>query len=436
VSARTLERVYSPRGTAKALFGVRAPEVLLSGPAGTGKSRACLEKLHHICLINPNVRVLVVRKTFTSLKASAVATYETHVAPQALLDGTVIKRVEQPQYRYSNGSSITLGGMDNVTRIMSTEYDIVYVQEAIELSEDEWETLTTRLRNGAISFQQLIADTNPSYPTHWLKQRGDRGQTVVLESRHEDNPVYFTSDGQLTDAGSVYISRLDNLTGVRYLRLRKGIWAGAEGMIYEEWDPAVHVLDAFPIPPEWSRWWSVDFGVTNPFVCQMWAEDEDGRLYLYREVYKTKRGVVEHAERILDLVTDDKGEWTEPKPQAIICDHDANGRQDIRRTLDIATQPAKKDVLTGIEAVQRRLRRNDIDGRPRLFVLKGARVGRDQALVEAKKPTSTEEEFPGYVWDQKEAKESPVKENDHGMDALRYMVMHRERVSEGIRWVA
>ncbi len=75
------------------------------------------------------------------------------------------------------------------------------------------------------------------------------------------------------------------------------------------------------------------------------------------------------------------------------------------------------------------------DGRPRLFVLRGARVGRDESLAERHLPTSTVEEIPGYVWDERRP-EVPVKDSDHGCDALRYVVMHRE-VNRGarLRWV-
>lgn len=432
MTTATLERVYEPRGTARTLFGVRSPEVLLSGPAGTGKSRAALEKIHHMCLVNPGMRALIIRKTFTSLKSTAIVTYEQHVAQTALASGVVTKRVEAPQYRYSNGSTITLGGMDNATRIMSSEYDVAYVQEAIELTEDDWEAITTRLRNGVVSFQQIIADTNPSYPTHWLKRRCERGQTIILESRHEDNPVLFDSDGRLTEPGQAYMSKLDNLTGVRYNRLRLGQWVGAEGLIYEDWDEAVHLIEPFEVPSSWSRYWSVDFGFTNPFVLQCWAEDHDGRLYLYRELYRTQRLVTDHARDILNLVTNSDGNWTEPRPDAIICDHDAEDRATLRRALNMGDVAATKTVTDGIQAVQQRLRKAG-DGKARLYIFKGARVSEDKALVQAKKPTCTAEELPGYVWDVKEGKapkESPVKDSDHGMDALRYVVAHLDLRNE------
>ncbi|MFI6388618.1 hypothetical protein [Nonomuraea sp. NPDC050540] len=69
-------------------------------------------------------------------------------------------------------------------------------------------------------------------------------------------------------SGADYIAKLEKLTGVRYHRLRHGRWVATEGLIYEDFDPAVHVVDRFDIPPEWTRWWTVDFGFTNPFVLQ------------------------------------------------------------------------------------------------------------------------------------------------------------------------
>ena len=54
----------------------------------------------------------------------------------------------------------------------------------------------------------------------------------------------------------------------------------------------------------------------------------------------------------------------------------------------------------------------------------------DQELVERKLPTCTEDEVEGYVWDTSHGQkrgEQPVKENDHGCDCMRYLVMHVDR---------
>ena len=425
---------YQPRGACKELFSRRDPEVLVSGPAGTGKSRACLEKLHAMCLANPGMRALMVRKTAVSLADAALQTFRQYVIPEALSAGFVEwyggSRQEPAQYRYSNDSAIMVGGMDNATKVMSTEYDVIYVQEAIELSVDDWEALNTRLRNGVVSFQQMMADTNPDTPFHWLYKRVQDGKTVMLDSRHTDNPRLYTDDGELTRDGVQYIARLQGLTGARRQRLLDGLWVAAEGIIYDEWDPKVHVCAPFPIPDSWPRWWVMDFGYVNPFVCQFWAEDPDGRLWMYREIYHSRRLVEDHCNLIKQIVSPG-GNWVEPQPRAIICDHDAEDRATVERHLDQGTLPAIKSVTDGIEAVKSRLR-DPGDGKgPRIRLFSDALVERDQALEDAGRPTETAQEALAYVWKrppktvERPPEDQPEKENDHGMDCLRYMCLER-----------
>lgn len=430
--ASVLTHRYKPRGSARDVFSARDPEVLVVGAAGTGKSRACLEKVHLVCTQTPNVRALIVRKTLVSLASTALDTLRKFVIPEALAAGEVWFHgggpQDPPQYRYSNGSTITIGGMDRPSRIMSSEYDLVYVQEATELMEEDWEALTTRLRNWKVTFQQILADCNPDRPTHWLKLRADLGKVRMLTSLHEDNPVLFDEQGSITPNGAEYMSKLDALTGVRRERLRFGRWAAAEGIIYEDWSERHHLIDPFKIPNSWRRYWAVDFGFTNPFVCQMWAEDPDGRLILYREFYHTKWTNDVHARYILSKVLDDRDQWTEPRPTGIICDHDAEGRAVFAREIGIGTIAAIKTVTEGIQAVQQRMVLAG-DGKPRIQIMRGCRVKTDPDLLDAKKPTSSEEEITGYIWDKSTGqvvKETPLKLNDHGMDAMRYMVAFKD----------
>lgn len=426
---------YEPWGAARAAFAYRGPELLLSGPAGTGKSRALIEKLHMMCLLNPKMRGLMVRKVRDTLSNTGLVTYREHVAKESIERGDVSfyggSASEPAQYRYPNGATINIGGMDKPTKIMSSEYDMIYVQEAIELTPTDWENLTTRLRNGKVSFQQLMADTNPDAPTHWLKARVDRGATFMLDTRHEDNPILCHADGSYTTRGAAYMTALDNLTGVRKERLRYGRWAAAEGLIYEDFDRATHLRKIGEIPQSWTRYWSVDFGYTNPFVLQCWAVDPDGRLHLYRELYRSGRLVEDHARHILGIVAPD-GNWREPRPRAVICDHDAEDRATLERHLGMSTIPATKTVTDGIQAVQARLRKAG-DGRPRITLDPTCTVEVDPELEGRQYPTSTIAEIPAYVWErakegsaaaEKAPKEEPRKLHDHGVDAMRYCVAH------------
>jgi phage terminase large subunit len=432
---QVLEHTVELRGAALELANNRAPELLISGAAGTGKSRAVLEKINLICLITPGTKALVLRQVARSLATSALRTWERDVIKEALRDGTVHyyggSAREPAQYRYSNGSSVTIGGLDDPMKVMSTEYDIAFIQECTEVSEEAWESVNIRLRNGAISFQQIIGDCNPSHPTHWLLERASAGKLKHLVSQHEDNPRYFRPDGTPTTEGVDYIARLDSLTGVRYLRLRRNIWAAAEGVIYEGFDAAIHVIDPFPVPASWERVWAVDFGHTNPFVWQDWALDEDRRAYLVREIYMSGRLVEDHARQILALGG--------PRPSVIVCDHDAEDRATFERHTGMGTIAAEKAVTMGIDAVAERLK-IAADGRPRMQFFRDALVEKDPSLTDRKLPTCTVEEIPGYIWAPEPAsadrkREQPVKKNDHGADCARYMVVEIDlHGPTNVRW--
>lgn len=413
---------FVPRGAARDVFSARGTEVLVSGPAGTGKSRACMEKLALMCLLNPGMKALIVRKTLASLGSTALETWRKHVIPELLESGECWwyggSSQEPPMYKFRNGSMVIVGGMDKPMKIMSSEYDLIYVQEATELRIEDWEALISRLRNGMVSFQQLLADCNPDTPTHWLKARCDLGVCQMIYSRHEDNPILFDDDAIPTVRGASYLSKLDALTGVRRLRLRDGLWVAAEGIIYPEYDPARHLIDRFEIPPSWDRYWTIDFGFVNPFVLQCWAENPDGRLFRYREIYMTQRTVSAHARQLLGILSPDGGEWIEPEPLAIIADHDAEGRETFEQEIGISTTKARKTVKDGIDVVKDRFTSD------RLFLLRDSLVERDASLTDRKLPTCTEEELPGYVWDPR--KGQPVKENNHGADGVRYLVAERD----------
>lgn len=403
----------------------RDDEVLLSGPAGTGKSRGVLEKLHLQAERYPGCRILVCRKTRASLTHTGLVTFETQVVPlgHPILDGS--GRANRGSYVYPNGSEIVTGGLDRITKIMSGEYDTIYVQEAIEATEDDFEQLTTRLRNNVVPYQQIIGDTNPDKPLHWLKRRCDRGQTRMLECRHEDNPTVFDPrTGLMTPHGERYIARLDGLTGARKDRLRYGKWVQAEGVVYEEYDRAVNLVDRFEIPASWDRYLVIDFGFNNPFVAQWWARSPDDQLVRYREMYETGLLVEDAAREVKRLHGDD------PRFRRVVCDHDAEDRATFERHTGWRTTAAKKDVSPGIQAVKARLKRR-ANGRPGTVAMRDSLVRRDPALEEKKKPTCTDEEYDGYVWavpknpaagNAQKKGEEPVKENDHGMDAERYLV--------------
>lgn len=410
-------------GGARKLWKFKGPECIISGPYETGKTIAALHKLNALLWKYPGSRALMVRKTYTSLVNSAVVTYEDKVLeiPPSEPDCPIIKlgKSTPKWYDYPNGSRLVLGGMDKPNKILSSEYDFIYINQAEELELDEYEKLTSRCtgRAGNAPYSQIVSDCNPGPPTHWIKQRQS---LKMFASRHEDNPVLFApTTGKITDQGKLTMAVLDALTGVRYKRGRLGLWAGSEGQVYEEWDDSVHIIDWFDPPADWPRYRSIDFGYTNPFSCGWWAKDYDGRLYRYREIYETQRLVEDLAKEIVSLSADEYIRET-------VADHDAEDRATLKK-YGVPTVAADKRVKTGIEAVQKRIRPAG-DGKPRIFIMRDCLVNRDERLAESYKPTCLADEIPNYIWEPqtegRAAKEEPVKVDDHSADEMRYMVMY------------
>lgn len=417
------------RGAPARLWHGATGEIIISGAAGTGKTRAILEWIHARCR-REKLRVLILRKTLDSAKGSVMVTYTEQVLKDfdgkhcAAFGVTYFggNRLRPAEFTYSEtGAKIVIGGMNKASRILSTEYDVIYVNECTELSLDEWEKLAGRVDRPRLDDTRppsvLIGDCNPDAPTHWIMVRANDGKVKLWHSRHEENPAMYQRGGW-TPQGRRYLDRLESsTTGVRYQRYRLGKWVAAEGQIYEGWNPELHLIDPFPIPADWPRYWCIDFGYVHAFVWNWYAVDPDGRLYLYRQIYRTHRLVEDHAAQGLALSAG------EPRPRDIICDHDAEDRATFERKTGYRTVAAHKTVKDGIQAVAVRLKRQP-DDKPRLFVFRDSVVEPERELAEIGKPNSTEGEFPTYVWDPKGNKEQPLKEDDHGMDNVRYMVAH------------
>nr|UYL17148.1 MAG: terminase large subunit [Caudoviricetes sp.] len=422
---------YAPRGAALKLLESRAPIVLLDGPVGTGKSYGLLWKAHLLAMKYPGMRAIMLRLTQKSLTESIVQTYVKIINQAPYGVRPFSGNIEEPRsFRYPNGSRIVVGGLDNAGKVMSAEYDLIMVFEATQVKQADVEQLTTRLRSGVMPYQQLLMDCNPDAPTHWLNQAAKEGRLQRLLSRHQDNPLLWDARANdWTPFGREYMDRLDGLTGVRRKRLLDGIWAAAEGQIYDDWDPAIHVVDRFDIPPTWPRIWVIDFGYVHPFVWLWIAIGPDGQMVVYRQIYMTRRLVSDHARQGM-MLSDG-----EPLPSVIAVDHDAEDRATFEAETGLSTTPAIKNVSAGIQAVQNRLRPVVPGAKPRLVFMRDSLVELDQELKQAGKPTCTEDEFGSYVWNlaaKRTQGEEPVKKDDHGVDALRYAVAYEDGVGSGM----
>ncbi len=415
-------RLPTFRGAALELQSATDMEIMLAGPSETGKTFATLWKLDSMLRSTPRARGGLVRKIRATMAGTVLQTWDRVIE----IRGGVVKFGGERAdfYEYPNKARVYVGGMDDPGKVLSSDRDWLYANQAEELALGDWETLSTRTtgRGAVTDHPMLFGDCNPGPPGHWILKRPF---IRLLHSKHVDNPTLYDDLGNITPQGLRTMSVLDRLTGVRRSRLRDGLWIGAQGVVYP-FERGVHVIARKDLGDRIRRWvCGVDFGYTNPFVWQRWGLDEDGRMYLDREIYRTKQLVQTLAVEIKRL---NEGYEID----ATVCDHDAEGRATLENA-GISTVAAYKAVDVGIQNIEGRMTLAG-DGLPRLFVLEDACEERDEDLADAHKPTCTLEEFESYRWptapDGKALKESPVKENDHGMDVTRYVGAYVDHLGE------
>lgn len=400
------------------------PELVVSGPAGTGKSVGLLYLLHRTAEAYPRSRQLILRKTRASLTQSGLDTFEDDVLPpnHPVLfnrDGSRILKKNRSSYDYPNGATIVVGGMDEAERLFSSKYDRVYWQEVTEGLEEEWVSLRRSLRNFQAPVQQLTGDCNPKAPTHWVRARGKAGHLRLLETTHQDNPAYWTGT-EWTPKGRAYMDNLAGMTGLMRDRLYLGLWVAAEGAIYTAFTRR-HIVPRFEAPESWRVVLSIDFGYSHPFAAQVWLVDDDGRMVLEREIHMSGRTLDEHAPDIKAML---RG-----RPYEGVADSASPESIERLRALGIACQPTVKgadSVSAGIRQVLARMAVQG-DGRPRLTVMDGSLLERDEARAQKHQPLCLVDEIEGYRWklDRGGASlEEPVKEADDACDCMRYAVQY------------
>ena len=223
-----------------------------------------------------------------------------------------------------------------------------------------------------------------------------------------DNPYLSPKEIKLME------STLDEST----LQSRKlGRFCTREGLVYPEFDERVHVVQPFPVPPEWQDNISIDPGLKNPLSAHWYAVDYDENVYVIAEHYAAGKDIDYHAQAI-HAMSESLG-WKRDGKGRVSALIDSAAQQ---RTLasqksvaelfyerDILANPrVEKDLFSGISRVKSYLNRGN--GLPDLYIFSSC-----PNLIR---------EIKSYFWGSGDA---PVKRDDHAMDELRYYLMSRPK---------
>jgi len=386
---------YEWRGGNLALINSRDAEVIAEGGAETGKTFAACFKSHMACREYPKAQGALIRKVAASIPGTVLATMKRIIGefPVNYFGG----ENNPERIIYPNGSQIWIGGMDNPTKVLSGERDFIQLCQAEEFTLNDIETLTTRVtgRGAVMPYTQIFGDCNPGGSKHPLQERSKAGHLRLIRTYHKDNPSLYTADGKLTEQGKRTMARLDSLSGIRRKRLLEGIWATAEGVIFDMFEHSVHIKKQDRGNYKNFRL-TFDEGYTNPAVILVIGEDNDGRRHVFTEFYE--RGKLQS-----DVVSVALNMAMEYNTQKGTCDAAAAGLIADLRNNGLDIKGGKGRVLDRIHAIQDDLKIQK-DGKPRFTI--------DPSCV------NTINDFESYIW--KPEKDEPIKNNDHAIDAIGY----------------
>ena len=167
--------------------------LVLKGGGGSGKSIFAGRKILERVTTEPGHRWLVCRKVARTLRESCFKQLRAQAYQYYAGEIEYIPKGESGDMymRFRNGSVILFSGLDDVEKLKSI-YNVtgVWIEEASELNEGDFNQLDVRLRGETKYYKQIILTFNPISITHWLKRRFfDRQdeRATIHESTYKDN---------------------------------------------------------------------------------------------------------------------------------------------------------------------------------------------------------------------------------------------------------
>jgi len=412
---------------ARKIVECKAFELLVEGQTRSSKTFSILSKMHVLMSKYAGSRGLILRKTKESLAQSILQTFEDEVLPTGhYLVENGPQRNSRQSYKYRNGSELVVGGLDRSSRIMGSEYDIVYIGEATECDETDLKHVITRMscnhfkKDGEDAWQQVILDCNPSWPHHWLNQRFlklNKNRERLFIS-HKCNPKFWHETGDekqshWTTAGKKYIDNLTNsLTGVEKQRLLHGIWCMGDLLVYADFKTEEHIVDE--IPEEFDHIYvGVDFGWScgSAVVVGFWKEV----AYVLETYLYSEKQIADWIKILQDIREKYNAHYK------IVADSAEPRSIELIKNAGLPIEPVKKgtdSIKLGVDLVKTRLNSKG------LFFAKDCQKSYCSILENKKIPTGIIDELMCYEYDQNT--EKPISKYNHALDALRYIFLNMD----------
>lgn len=422
-------------------------QICLSGCRSSGKTSLMWPYVLEWCCDWPGFTVIVAREEYSTIVDSTLETLNKHILKYPFYDERNPWKVDggmnhPKKFIFSNGSSIRFMGLLDPEKVKGQEPDIFWHNEASRQRVPTAWTLIAGSQAGGRGgswkrygrpFSQLIADTNPDAPSHWLYRMFHDTEGIedqILKRRQwidiklTDNAAYSDDGVELNHLGQEAYEDLiaDHPPGIDRDRYVFGLWVAAEGAVFSNFDFRRHVIEKLPElhGEHWTHYRAIDFGDDDPFVC-LWSSmnRDNGNLITHREWRRTHTDIDDHAAAIKANSFEDKYEWN------VADSAHASERRSLKKH-GIHTISSYKNIREGILLIKKRINNNQ------LYIFKNLLIQKDNRLVRRNAALSVLDEIGKLTYPEKKngttADDLPDKKCEtHGIDALRYKIAKLDR---------
>jgi len=294
---REYTRKYSP--VYVPIFNNELRYEVVYGGSGSGKSHIVARKILYRLLYEKDVdhKFLIVRKVDRTIKRSVFELFKNLIVKWGLYADFSINLTDKTMIYKPTGAQILFTGLDDVEKLKSIEgITGVWIEEATELMQEDFEQLDLRLRGDTGTYKQITVTFNPISAENWVKK-------VFFDSGMKNVFILKTTylDNQFIDAEYKDVLDAKKLTNPRYYQIYAlANWGTAEGLIFD------NITTRLIKPEEIKGLQCVqggDFGYTNDPTAfnESYIDIKNKKLYVYDGFYEKGLSNGAIASRLKDL---------------------------------------------------------------------------------------------------------------------------------------
>ncbi|MEO7016303.1 MAG: hypothetical protein ABI067_07140, partial [Leifsonia sp.] len=418
-------------------------DLLFGGASGGGKTKGLIMDALAVCQQYPGLRAAIFRRTYDEHKESVIPELASVGFGEALGGKW---NATASELTFPNGSLIRLRHLEQLadaSRRQGGNYQYIGFEERTLLVPQAADQVAERMRTregSGIPVIGIRCTSNPGGASHgevkskYIEPTGYGERVIIDEFGHSIRFIPArVGDNPHIDAG--YLRVLDAIPDpARRKAMRDGDWTSFSGQVFVTFSRDRHVVTPWLLPASWHRYCGIDYGHRAPWAVLWGAEDEDGRLWVYRALHEVQVGEHDQARRILAAEAGGRAasvdadgrrievaeppSWRSADPAMWAKRGDAESIAAAYADEGCFIEPANNDRLSGWQRIHTYLaeapacaqhRAMGWETCPMLHIFSGC-----VDLIRT---------LPNLPYDQKRVEDVDTNADDHDADALRYLCL-------------